>query len=193
MEKTDQELVQGSLLDEEGSFNLIVKRYSGQIYGFITRLVGSRAAAEDLTQEVFLRVWKKLNAYDPKQSFKAWIFRIARNASIDWLRKKKTIPFSNLETAESGEYIEESIPDMEPLQEELFEKKEIASMLEGIMQKLSEDYRAVLLLHYVNDMTFQEIAESLNRPMNTVKSQHRRALVALKALIDERYAPDRKV
>lgn len=189
MDKTDIQLVEASLDGDDVSFDILVKRYTRQIYSFVYRLTGAGHDTEDIVQTVFFKVWKKLKSYDHGQSFKNWIFSIARNTSIDWLRKKKSLTFSSLENDETGEYIEQSIPDTEPLPEELFARKETAALLEGVLAKLNLDYRTVLLLHYVDSYTFQEIADVTGKPMNTVKSQHRRALLALRSLIEAENAP----
>jgi len=193
MEVTDQELVEECLAGSRSSFDAIIGRYSRNIYGFVMRLIGSPADAEDIVQEVFFKAWKKLRTYDQKQSFKGWLFGIARNASIDWLRKKRSLPFSLLENEEAGERIEHSIPDAEPLPPEVFERKELAGMLDEVMKELLQDYREVLLLRYVHDLSFQEISEATGRPMNTVKSQHRRALAAMRELLDGRLAPNHRL
>lgn len=189
MDKTDLQLVEESLGGDDLAFSVLVKRYTRPVYTFVYRLTSAGHDAEDIVQDVFFKIWKKLKSYDHDQSFKTWVFSIARNTSIDWLRKKKSLNFSSLESEETGEYIEQSIPDLEPLQDELFARKEIASLLEGVLAKLSFDYKTVLVLHYVDNLTFQEISEVTGKPMNTVKSQHRRALLALRGLIEAENAP----
>jgi len=178
---------------DEKEFSLLVSRYLKPVHSFLFRYVGSREEAEDLTQETFVRVWKNLKKYDRGKSFKTWTFAIAKNAAIDFLKKKKSIPLSRFsasggstfggEDGESYNSILESMPDPEPLPEELFSRRELGDILSLAMEKIPAEYRMVLFLHYNDHFTFREIAESLEEPLNTVKSRHRRALFMLKDLL----------
>ena len=195
MEPTDQILITNYLSGEEKSFDVLVNRYLKPIYIFIYRYIGKQEEAEDITQDVFVRVWRNLKKFDPSRSryatlrdkqtksFKTWIFSIAKNACIDFLRKKKSIPFSEFENENEENMIVEKIADPAPLQNEIFERKNIAQILTSAMEKLSPNYRMVLFLRYNDHFTFREIAEVLKEPLNTVTSQHRRALIQLKKLL----------
>jgi RNA polymerase sigma-70 factor (ECF subfamily) len=179
MEQTDSELVQAYLQGNEGSFQSIVSRYSGSIFNFTARLCGDREEAHDLTQEVFIKVWKHIHRFDRNKNFKTWIFSIARNTTIDYLRKRKPERFrvGGLETGQSSESL---LPDPEPLPEEIFAHAELGEKLERALSTLSPEYAAIILLHVVEEMTFAEIGEAHDKPMNTVKSQYRRALIAFR-------------
>ncbi len=195
MEPTDQILINNYLSGEEKSFDVLVNRYLKPIYIFIYRYIGKQEEAEDITQDVFVRVWRNLKKFDPSRSryatlrdkqtksFKTWIFSIAKNACIDFLRKKKSIPFSEFENEREENMIIEKIVDSTPLQNEIFERKNIAQILTSAMEKLSPNYRMVLFLRYNDHFTFREIAEVLKEPLNTATSQHRRALIQLKKLL----------
>ena len=195
MEKSDAQLVAESILETQGSFDELVHRYTKPVYNFTYRLCGNSQTAEDCTQEPFIKVWKNLDKYDSGQNFRAWIFTIARNTVTDSLRKKFTIPFSNLSfkggmgagssSGHDGTHapaIEESFADTEPVPEELIAKLEDAELLTKLLETLSPDYKAVLLLHYQEELTFDEIGKVLGKPLNTVKSWHRRALEELRKL-----------
>ncbi|MCX6715988.1 MAG: RNA polymerase sigma factor [Candidatus Taylorbacteria bacterium] len=160
-------------------FDQIVEEYTRPIYNFVYRLCGSREEAEDLTQEVFLKVWKNLGKFDPEKSSKTWIFTIARNTTIDWLRKKKSINFSQMDTAHD-EPFEDGLADIEPLPDEIFQRKELAYDLESALSKIPPDHKMIILLHHTEDLTFEEISIITDKPMNTVKSQYRRALIMLR-------------
>ncbi len=180
MEKKDEQLVSDYLDGDENAFPVIVRRYLKSIYNFIYRLVGNVAEAEDITQSVFLRVWKNIKSFKREESFKTWIFSVARNAAIDWLRKKKNITFSDLERENDEEPTEDTLIDPALLPDELLINFEDKRKLEKIINQLPLLYREVIFLHYNNDFTFEEIGKILNKPLNTVKSQHRRALIMLK-------------
>jgi RNA polymerase sigma-70 factor (ECF subfamily) len=182
MSKSDQQLIADYLDGEEKALEELVNRYLKSIYNFIYRITNSLEEAEDITQETFLKLWKNLEKYNQEENFKAWLFAIARNTTIDWLRKKKNIKFSDFESEEDENKFENSLVDKTPLPNELAVKSEQKQKLDRVLNKLPIIYREVLLLHYYEDLTFDEIGKVLNKPLNTVKSQHRRALVAIKKL-----------
>lgn len=179
MEKSDLQLVQEILLEKQGSFELLVSRYTKPLYNFTFRLTGNIQTAEDLVQETFIKVWKNLKKYDQGHSFKGWIFTIARNTTTDYLRKKKTVPFSALSKDDALPF-EETISDTATLPDETLVILEDTRLLEQLLATLPLDYQIVLLLHYQESLTFEEIAEIVDRPPNTVRSWHRRALIALR-------------
>ncbi|HEV8666467.1 MAG TPA: RNA polymerase sigma factor [Candidatus Paceibacterota bacterium] len=184
MDRTDEELIALYLAGNEAAFGELTARHLRQIYSYALRLVGDAAAAEDISQETFLKAWKSLKKYDEKSSkFKTWLLRIARNTAIDYLRKKKHVPLSYFESDTGGNVLAETIADPEELAPQMLERLDDARELHETLANLSPKHREILLLYYTNDATFEEIAEALNEPTNTVKSRHRRALAALKALI----------
>ena len=182
---SEKQLITDYLGGNQEALEILIRQYLKQIYSFISRYVGSGQEAEDITQEVFVRVWRNLKKFDQNKSFKTWIFSIAKNASLDFLKKKKAIPFSEFEREDGGNIIIDTLADPSPLPPELLEKAGMARMLNEAMEKLSPQYRMVLFLRYNDHFNFREIAESLNEPLNTVKSRHRRALVMLRGLIQE--------
>ena len=185
MNKPDQQLIADYLQGDEASLEFLVGRYLKPIYSFTYRYVGNAQDAEDATQEVFVKVWKHLERFDQSKSFKTWIFSIAKNTAIDFLKKKRAIPFSEFENEEGENMLTETLADPSPLPKELLEKAGMAQMLNTAMEKLSPQYRIVLFLRYNDHFNFREIAESLGESINTVKSRHRRALVMLKKILSE--------
>jgi RNA polymerase sigma-70 factor (ECF subfamily) len=180
LEIKDEQLIEDYLQGNEGAFKLLTERYFKLIYNFIWRYLGDASAAEDVTQEVFLRAWKNLKKFDKKKSFKTWLYSIAKNAALDWLKKKKAIPMSQLENAEGDNAVLDSLADESPLPDEILARKDLAKILTVALDKLTPKHREVLLLYYQNQLNLVEIAEVLSEPINTVKSRHRRALIALK-------------
>jgi len=193
-EISDQKLISLYLAGDEKSLEILFNRYLKMIYSFIYRYVGDQEAAEDVAQEVFVKVWKNLKKFNPRKNrfanfklrrqknFKTWLFKIAKNASIDFLRKKKIIPFSSFDN-EDGNALTDTLADPAPLPDALLERQDLANLLTRALAKISFKYRAVLLLRYNNHFTFREIAESLDEPLNTIKSRHRRALIILKKIL----------
>ncbi len=180
---SDEKLVELCLEGEENLFDVIVKRYADHIFNFIHQYVRDEGKAEDLTQDVFFRVWKNLKKFDTKRKFKVWLFQIARNAVIDHLRKRKELKFSDIETEEEGSIVE-NIEDDDESASEILERKEIKTMVGKMLEDLSPAYRSVLTLYYEDQMNFREIAETTETSENTVRSRHRRALRALKKKLE---------
>lgn len=185
MRRSDQQLVADYLSGDEQSLKFLVERYLRPIYGFTYRFVNGAQDAEDVTQDIFVKVWRHIKQFDQEKSFKTWIFSIAKNAAIDFLKKKKTIPFSEFENEDGENTIMENLVDSSPLPSELLERSDLKEMLAKAMEKLSPKYRMVLFLRYNDHFTFREIAESLGEPLHTVKSRHRRALIMLKKFLTE--------
>lgn len=185
MNRPDQQLIADYLAGDEQSLELLIGQYLKPIYSFVSRYVGNAQEAEDITQEVFVRVWRNLKKFDQEKSFKTWIFSIAKNASLDHLKKKKAIPFSEFDTEEGGNLITDTLADPSPLPLALLERADMAKMLNVAMEKLSPQYRMVLFLRYNDHFNFREIAESLGASLHTITSRHRRALIKLKELITE--------
>lgn len=177
---TDKELISNYLKGEEVSLETLFLRYLKPIYSFIYRLTGNRNDAEDLTQETFLKVWKNLKNYERDKSFKSWIFTIAKNTAYDHLRKKKEIVFTDTEDDEGESNLEDALTASEILPEEALIKKEDEAVLEKAINKLPANYRSVLFLKETEDLTFEEIGHILGKPLNTVKSHYRRAILSLK-------------
>lgn len=184
MDCSDQQLIANYLKGDRSSLEILIRRYLKPIYSFIYRYIDDAEEAEDITQEVFVKTWRNLKKFDKNKSFKTWIFSIARNASLDSFKKKKSIPFSKF-SARGGNDFEEQLIDPAPLPDELFKRADVGEMLNETMRKLASQYRMVLFLRYNDHFTFREIAESLGEPLNTIKSQHRRALIKLKKLLPD--------
>lgn len=175
---TDQELVAACLDGIEGAFDVLVRRHASAVFRFVCRLVGDAAEAEDLTQEVFLRVWRNLKRFDAAKSFKAWLFRIARNAAYDALRKRKNIRLDPLD-GEDGSFAD-AVADESPLPDEAVWTTEIQEGLNRAIESLAPKAKSVVILHGIEGLTFQEVADVVDEPLNTVKSRYLRALKTLR-------------
>lgn len=175
----DHLLIKKYLEGNQASLKMLIDKYTSSIYNFTSRFVGGEQA-KDTTQEIFIKVWKNLKNFDiEKSQFKTWLFTIARNTVTDYLRKKKSISFSAL-----GEekLFEETLEDPSPLPDEIFQKLQDKNVLAGILDEIRPQYKEIIILYYQEDMTFKEIGEVLEKPLNTVKSYHFRAMKILKEL-----------
>ena len=131
-----------------------------------------------------MKVWRNLNKYNSDFSFSTWIISIARNTTIDWLRKKRPFMFSDFNKEDEIDDFESTIADSEPIQDELFEREETKRKIEKALMYISIEKRTILLMHNNEHITFEEIAQTLKKPMNTIKSQYRRALLELRKYLE---------
>jgi RNA polymerase sigma-70 factor (ECF subfamily) len=175
----DKKLIEEILDGDDSAFKLLMEKYLKPVYNFLRQLVRDVSVADDLTQETFIKVWKNIARFDQNRNFKTWIFTIAKNTAYDYLRKKKSIPFSFFKKSEDDRGLEE-ISEDKILPDEILEKEDLARELEGKLKEVPRKYRTILFLHYKEDFSLYEIAEILKKPYNTVKSLHGRALARLR-------------
>ncbi|HUC01871.1 MAG TPA: RNA polymerase sigma factor [Candidatus Paceibacterota bacterium] len=181
---TDAELVASFLKGDGESFAALVDRHMPMVYKFSYRYMGNADAASDVAQEVFIKVWKNIKKFDREKSFKTWILAITKNTALDAIKKKKAVPFSRIEEGENDldAFLAPYVP-AEDLPDETLQKKQDKDGLERVLGELSPSYRNVLLLRYTEHLKFREIAETLQEPIDTIKSKHRRALIQLRQLL----------
>lgn len=187
-QSSDKELILKYLDGDNKSLNILIRNYLKPIYNFVYVYVSSKQEAEDITQEVFLKVWKNIKKFKKDKNFKTWIYKIAKNTSIDFLKKKKNILFSdidnNKENKDDLQFIE-TIADDEYLPDEIYSKKELEINIQNILDDIPIKYKEIMELYYINEFNFREISEIINEPLNTVKSKHRRGLIILKNKIEK--------
>ncbi|HLP86531.1 MAG TPA: sigma-70 family RNA polymerase sigma factor [Candidatus Paceibacterota bacterium] len=183
MERDDDFLIREYLEGDQGAFKILVEKYTPSIYNFSVRFVGEDYV-KDIVQDIFIKAWKNVKKFNKsKANFKTWIFAITRNTITDYLRKKKMIPFSSLDSEE--ESFAENLEDEVVLPDEALIKLEDKELLNRILDKLPANYKEILILYYQEEMTFNEIGQLLSKPLNTVKSYHRRALILLRKLLEK--------
>ncbi len=155
------------------AFEKILSQYEGPIFNYIFGLVRQRQDAEDITQETFIKLYKNRKSIDPQRSIRGLIYKIATNNTYDWFRRKKIRPeLFIISDPESGfETIDE---------DSSYIKLETAKDIETALNKLRVVYRVVLLLFYWQGLSYEEIASTLSFPVNTIKTNIRRAKQELK-------------
>lgn len=180
MKRTDDQLISKYLDGDEKALGVLLDRHLSNAYTFAFRLTGDRQAAEDITQESFIKAWKNIRGFKRGSSFQTWLFTITRNSAIDWLRRKKEVAFSAFENERGDNVLIDTLADVEPLPDELLVRAEDAAFVQVLLSELDPRYRDVLTLRYSSNLTFAEIGRLLQRPPHTVKSQHHRAIIALR-------------
>jgi RNA polymerase sigma factor (sigma-70 family) len=181
----DYDLVQKALKGDEKAFARLLSRYKDTIYFMLLKMLNNRSDAEDLTLEAFGKAFKNLHQYSPTYAFSTWLFKIASNNCIDFLRKKKGIIIS-IETENEQLEINESAKlrskDLDP--EERLIRKQKAILLRKVVRRLKPHYQTLVELRYFNEMSYEEISKELNLPLGTVKAQLFRARQMLFKLIE---------
>ncbi|MCA9320808.1 MAG: sigma-70 family RNA polymerase sigma factor [Planctomycetes bacterium] len=157
------------------AYETLYHRYKNRILTFVYRYVGDREWAEDLTQDVFLKLYRNPRAFDPRSRFLTWLFAVARNLSIDFLRKKR--PAATLSPQnEDGETGQIEVPVDEaksPLQMTLMH--ELEENLQGVLETLSDKLREVFILCAMQGLSYEEVAQVVGCPAKTVSSRLARA------------------
>jgi RNA polymerase sigma-70 factor, ECF subfamily len=161
----------------------LVERCQHRLVRYLLYLTGRRDYAEDLAQETWIRVLQRGSQYDGRQRFDPWLFAIARNLAIDYLRKKR----KGVETASSPDDRDEIllVPSSGPSPFEAAARSEDAIRLAGQLQILPPLYREALLLRFQEDLSLAEIAQLLGAPLTTVTSRIYRGLAALRSAFEE--------
>jgi len=185
LDLNDKQLIQEFLNGSDEAFEELVGRYLKPIYNFLYQFTKDRDSVDDLAQETFIKVWRNIKKFDQTKSFRVWIYAIAKNTAYDFLKKKKTLSFSNFIDSEGYNKLEKVVEDG-PRLEEILQRKDLAQELDQKLQELPDNYRIILLMRYKEDFSLQEISKILNVPYNTVKSQHARALLALRKTFFEK-------
>lgn len=181
----DYDLVQKALLGDEKAFARLLSRYKDTIYFMLLKMLNNRSDAEDLTLEAFGKAFKNLHQYSPTYAFSTWLFKIASNNCIDFLRKKKGVMISienDNEQLEISETAKLKAKDLNP--EERLIRKQKAILLHKVVRRLKPHYQTLVELRYFNELSYEEIAQELQLPLGTVKAQLFRARQMLFKLIE---------
>lgn len=169
-------LVAEAIGGSELAFRTLVERYQRPVFSLILRMVHDRGIAEDVTQEVFVKAWLALARYDPRRRFASWLFKIASNAAIDQLRRKK-LPTTPIETSDPDQssILDRIEDERSESPDTLVKRRELSSALEAAVAALRPEYRLVVLLRFREELPYRDIAEATGMPLGTVKTNLRRA------------------
>ena len=181
----DYDLVQKAIKGDEKAFARLLSRYKDTIYFMLLKMLNNRSDAEDLTLEAFGKAFKNLHQYSPTYAFSTWLFKIASNNCIDFLRKKKGVTISLENDSEQIEISETSrlkSKDFNP--EERLIRKQKAILLRNVVRRLKPHYQTLVELRYFRELSYEEISKELNLPLGTVKAQLFRARQMLFKLIE---------
>ncbi len=177
---TDEELVGRILAGDEDLFEVLVRRYQSRVLAHVGRMVGNRDDALDLSQEIFLKVFGALDRYNPSYKFSTWLFRIAGNAAIDHLRKRRprTVPLEVQDADGVMSSLEYKSHDLDPYGE--LRNLERGSAIARAIAALPLEFRELITLRHFGGLSYEEIADVKQMPLGTVKNKLFRARAVLK-------------
>ena len=183
----DFKLVQLALSKgDQKAYAELLQRYRESVYYMMLKMVNNKDDADDLTIEAFGRAFKKLDQYTPNYAFSTWLFKIASNNAIDFLRKKKLNNTISMDTRnENSDYDASNLVRSTHLNpEEFYIKKQKVEMVRAVIDKLKPKYKELVELFYFQELSHEEISEKLNLPIGTIKAQLFRARDFLFELIN---------
>jgi RNA polymerase sigma-70 factor (ECF subfamily) len=184
-ETSDNVLVHQALAGDQAAFEALVSRYQRSLFRLIYRYVGEYHEAHDVLQYVWLQLYLSLPTLDPHVRVKPWLFTVARHRSVDVLRRRRHLFFSELETGNEEDEVAflDTIPDTSTTPEEEVEQRDLQQAIQHAIQTLPCIHRTVVFLYYREQMNFAEIGRVLNLPVSTVKARFHRAKPFLRAVL----------
>ncbi len=172
---------------DQQAFAKLMSRYKDSIFFMVLKMVHNRDDAEDITIESFGKAFNRLEKYDPKYAFSTWLFKIATNSCIDFIRKKRLETTSIDQTFGNDEGDEMTIDiksdSLNP--EEKYMRKQRSISVRGTLEKLDDKYKVLIEMRYYQELSYEEIAQELNIPLGTVKAQLFRAKELLFKMMDK--------
>jgi RNA polymerase sigma-70 factor (ECF subfamily) len=185
---SDQDVVRHALAGREAAYRELIGRYQRPVFSLIYRMVRDRELAEDLAQETFVKVLNAIDSYRPEYKFSSWIFKIANNTAIDYLRRRQldTLSLDGSPHAASGEAVEATSLQIGDERESALDEvtsRELGSQIAKAVGQLRPEYRSCILLRHVEGRSYEEIAELLDLPLGTVKTYIHRARHELRLLL----------
>lgn len=181
---TDREIVERVIKGDTEAFGVLVERYQDRIYSAVHNYVSNADDAVDITQDALVKAYGKLRSFDASSAFYTWLYRIAVNTAIDFLRRRKSRPVDSLDDEKFSEVgFEPASKDVGADPEKVAVAHEQATQLRTAIGKLSYKLRSVLVLHDVEGLSQEEVAEVLKVPVGTVKSRVSRARAELRELL----------
>ena len=180
----EKKVIQRAANGDADAFEQLVRTYQTPIYNLCLRMTGNPDDAADLSQEAFIKAWRNLGSFQFESAFSTWLYRLASNTCLDFLRSVKRRPQVSLTVEDSdGETQTLDLPDSAPTPEEAAITKEEQETLARAMQSLDEQQRQILTLRVVNDLSYAQIADILQVKEGTVKSRLARTRDALRKIL----------
>ncbi len=177
MPKTDLELVEEFKAGHVEGFNELVKRYRERVYWIARRIIGSHADADDIVQDVFVRVYKALGNFRAESGFYTWIYRIATNVSLNALQSKRIREFIRYD-----EVLEEILPS-DSKTDEGIQQNEYQAILKKAIERLPAKQKMVFMMRYYDELPYEEMAKMLKKSVGGLKANYFHALKKIGAFV----------
>lgn len=172
-DERDEELIRKVQKGSIQAYEIIVRRYQGKLFSFAYRFILEKETAEEIVQDALFNVYKTVDRINTTKKFSTYIFEIAKNMAISYLRKKKiTIPLEEQNVVDLNESIYEKMG-----------KEDEKNVLQKAIAKLDSKYQRIIYLYYFNDLSYRKISSKLKMPLNTVRTHLRRAKKLLREAI----------
>lgn len=174
----DFDLIDKAVLEkDQQAYALLMKRYKKAVYFMILKMIRDADDAEDLTMEAFAKAFKNLHKFKKDFTFSTWLFRIATNNTIDFIRKKKlkTMSLNTTLSDDGGNSVTIDVEDDDNNPQDEFIKSQRIEMVRIFVDKLPAKYRKLVQLRYFDELSYEEIAQELEKPLGTVKAQLHRS------------------
>ncbi len=188
---TDTQIINLILNGDRSRFNSLIWRWEKPIYNFIFRYLGDKELARDVTQRTFIRVYKNLTRLRDPAKFSSWIYQIASNLCKDEIKKMSHRDVISLDLIQEnneneGHRLPEQLCDsLRALPDEKLNQKQVSSIVQKALRQLPEEQRVVIIMKEYQGLKFKEIAESLNQPLNTIKSRMYYGLNGLRKIFEQ--------
>ncbi len=181
---TDQAVVERVLSGDLDAYQILVDRYQDRVYSVVHNYVANPDDAIDITQETFIKAYNNLHSFNSSSAFYTWLYRIAINTAIDYLRKRRSRPVESLDDEKYTEVGFEPVSDDSDTDpEKMAVRREIRTALRNGISRLSHKLRGALVLHDIEGFSQEEVAEILGIPVGTVKSRVSRARLELRNML----------
>ncbi|MGE5391139.1 MAG: RNA polymerase sigma factor [Deltaproteobacteria bacterium] len=188
--QTEEQLLKKSLSGDTRAFEELVAQYQGKVYALAFRYMGNEEDASDMAQEALLKAYRSLRLFKGNSSFGTWLYRITTNVCLDELRRRKRriTPLSLDEplAMQDGEEVDKEIPDQSPGADILYEQKEFSDYIQVLLDELKPEHKTAIVLRDVMELSYEEIAQTLDCSLGTVKSRISRARDMLRKKLGDR-------
>ena len=183
----ERELLERCRRGDAAAFETLVSAYEQKVLNLAYRMMGNRQDAEDMTQDIFLKVYRSVGNFKENSSFSTWLYRVATNVCLDALRKRKKSQndVSIQQRGDDDSDYELSIPNDAPSPFEMAQRKEAMAALETALKSLSPDQRMAVTLRDIDGLSYEEIARITRSSLGTTKSRINRARLALRKILED--------
>ena len=176
--------IQKAKLGDQVAFTFLLDFYWNEVYGYMLKRTENETDTDDIVIETFAKAFDKISMYNPEFGFNTWLITIAKNVHIDMLRKKKSTLFLEI-TDEEDSLANQVLDDTPTVEDTIITEQNLSKLLQQIKQ-LKPAYQEVIQLRYFQELSYQDMAEQLNEPLNNIKIKLLRAKKLLAEIISEK-------